>query len=70
MFTVIKPIVIKSWEDLVEQSWSGARDVLEELEEEGKEEQAFEFLQTMVDDLYPDGIDETTLNDYIWFELE
>lgn len=26
-------------------------------------------LETLIDDLYPDGIDETMLNDLFWFEF-
>lgn len=28
-----------------------------------------EDLETLLDDLYPDGIDETLLNDLFWFEF-
>lgn len=48
------------------KAWSGAVDVQNRIIEEGKEE-AFERL---IDELYPDGIDETHLNDLLWFDTE
>lgn len=53
-----------SFEDF--QPWSGAKDTWENLEEYGK----IGTLEMVLEDLYPDGIDETTLNDILWFEEE
>lgn len=44
-------------------AWSGAVETQERIIDEGKE-QDFEAL---IEELYPDGIDETELNDFLWF---
>lgn len=46
------------------EAWSGAVDTLDRIREEGKTE----ALETILEDLYPDGMDETALNDLLWFE--
>ena len=46
--------------------WSGAIETLERVKEEGKLDQ----LEATLEDLYPDGITETALNDLLWFEEE
>lgn len=46
------------------KAWSGAVDTQQRIIEENKEE---EFDQ-LIEELYPDGIDETQLNDILWFE--
>ncbi len=45
------------------EPWSGAKQTFEALTTED-----LETLQNMLEELYPDGIDETTLNDILWFE--
>lgn len=50
--------------DISRTSWSGAVATIKRIEDEGKEE-AFEAL---IDELYPEGIDRTELNDLLWFE--
>ena len=45
-------------------AWAGAKDTKELIIENGKESD-FEFL---MDDLYPDGMTDTQLNDILWFE--
>ncbi len=47
-------------------AWSGAKETKNRIIEEGKED-AFDAL---IEELYPDGIDETHLNDLLWFEEE
>lgn len=52
--------------DLTEfEGWSGACDTLAELTDEQKKE-----LQNIIEELYPDGLTETELNDYLWFECD
>lgn len=46
--------------------WSGATDTYDKIIEAGKEE---EFIQRL-DDIYPDGLTESQLNDLLWFEEE
>ena len=45
-------------------AWSGARDTKNKIIEEDK---VSDFDQ-LIEDLYPDGISETDLNDMLWFE--
>lgn len=46
--------------------WSGAVDTAERITEADK----WDELETILEDEYPDGIDETELNDLLWFEPE
>lgn len=47
-------------------AWSGAIDTKNTIVEHNKEDE-FDFL---IEELYPDGIDETKLNDILWFDPE
>jgi hypothetical protein len=46
------------------EAWSGAKDTKQLILDNGKESD-FEF---MLEDLYPDGMTDTQLNDILWFE--
>ena len=48
------------------KGWSGAENTLDKIISEGKAEE-FEFI---LEDLYPEGMDETQLNDLLRFEPE
>ena len=48
------------------EAWSGAVDTLDRVREAGKCEE----LESILEDLYPDGMSETELNDLLWFEPE
>ena len=49
--------------------WSGAETTVQRIwEEQGSE--GFEQLEAILEDLYPDGIDKTELNDLLWFDAE
>lgn len=48
------------------EAWSGGKDTLDRIIEEGKEKE-FEYY---INDLYPDGIDKTQLNDILWFDSQ
>lgn len=48
------------------EAWSGAKDTIDRLEELD----AVETLDSMLDDLFPDGCSETELNDFLWFERD
>lgn len=48
------------------KAWSGAKDTQEKIINENKED---EFDQ-LIEELYPDGLDETQLNDILWFDEE
>ena len=48
------------------QAWSGAKETLERIQREGK----CGLLEQILDDIYPEGMTETELNDLLWFEPE
>ena len=48
------------------QAWSGAVDTLKRIQREGKCAE----LETVLEELYPDGMTETELNDLLWFDSE
>lgn len=48
------------------QAWSGAKDTLERIQREGK----CQALENILEELYPDGMTETELNDLLWFDSE
>lgn len=48
------------------EAWSGACNTFDKVEEEGK----MDLLEAYLEEMYPGGIDETTLNDILWFESE
>ena len=48
------------------QAWSGAKETLERIQREGKCAE----LENVLEELYPDGITETELNDLLWFDSE
>ena len=48
------------------KAWSGAKDTLNKLIELDK----CDDLEFILDDLYPDGLTETELNDILWFDDE
>lgn len=54
------------WYDIYRTAWSGARDTVERIKDEGKGNE-FVFL---IEECYPDGIDRTVLNDIMWFDSD
>lgn len=48
------------------EAWSGAVDTLDRVKEAGKCDE----LESIIEELYPDGMSETELNDLLWFEPE
>ena len=48
------------------QAWNGAVDTLERIQREGK----CEAWENILEELYPDGMTETELNDLLWFDSE
>ena len=47
------------------QFWCGAKDNAAMLDYEELEQ-----IEYMLEDIYPDGIDDTTINDLFWFDFE
>ena len=54
------------FDDLYNNSWGQAVQVLNEIDEEGMSEELMDFLE----DLYPDGVDGVELNDLISYDWE
>ena len=48
------------------QAWSGAKDTVDRIQREGKCGE----LENILEELYPDGMTETQLNDLLWFDSE
>lgn len=48
------------------EPWSGAKDTFKYLEEHD----LLDDLENTLEELFPDGMDETALNDLLWFESE
>lgn len=48
------------------ESWSGAKDTQKAIIENNK---GSEF-EDLIDELYPDGLTDTQLNDLLWFESD
>ena len=48
------------------EAWSGAKDTLDRIQREGK----CSLLEQILEDIYPDGMTETELNDLLWFDSE
>lgn len=61
---------INNWYDLKAQSWSGALQTLEAIEEKGKEEEFIELLNDLISNEEDGKMEETTLNDFIWFDTD
>ena len=45
--------------------WSGAKDTVKYLTED-----ELDTIEEMLEEIYPDGMDETELNDFFWFERD
>lgn len=45
--------------------WSGAKETVKYLTDE-----ELDTIEEILEDCYPDGMDETTINDFFWFEDE
>ena len=57
--------IIKENESIVDfKAWAGAKDTLQRILEAGTENQ----FDTLIEELYPDGITDVQLNDILWFE--
>ena len=54
---------------LKEASWSGALYTLDEIEEKGKEEELIYYLNDIIA-TYDNGMEETKLNDFLWFDRD
>ena len=55
------------WIDIKENAWAGAVQVIAEIENQGREDEAMNLIEKMFCDELPD---ETAVNDFIWFDIE
>lgn len=58
---IVKEISIENFE-----GWSGANDTIEVIEKAGKVDE----FDNLIEELYPDGLSETSLNDLLRFDYE
>ena len=61
MLRIVKEI--NDWE-LKDELWSGALETLETIDENDK----MQDLMGLLEDIYPEPVDITTVNDLLWFE--
>ena len=61
---------VNNWYDLKAQSWNGALQTLEAIEEKGKEEEFIDLLNNIISCEEDQKIEETKLNDFIWFDTD
>lgn len=70
MIEVITKTYVNEFYAVQQMAWSGACDVLREIEEQGRETEFMEILDMYFSaDMYPNGVEDTTINDFIWFEV-
>ena len=60
---------VSNFYDLKSNSWAGAIQTLEAIEEKGLEDELIDHINDLID-LMGGKIDETQLNDYLWFDTE
>lgn len=58
--------IYKDFEADTFEAWSGAVDTLDKILDEGKGEE----LEELLDEIFPDGAEETEVNDLLWFDDE
>jgi hypothetical protein len=58
--------IYKDFEADTFEAWAGAVDTLNRILEEGKGEE----LEALLDEIFPDGAEETEVNDLLWFDDE
>ena len=67
---MVVKVEINTWRELREMVWSGARDVVLEIENQGREEEALGILNEIFSPDFGGSIPtKTDVNDYIWFAL-
>lgn len=69
MLTVHKEMEFSNIRDILEESWGGAVDVLEEIIKQGREDEAMQIIEESFQALSDDIPTDTQVNDFIWFEL-
>ena len=69
MNTEKRILEIYRFEELKNASWSGALQTLEAIEEKGVEQEFIDLLNNIISES-ENGIEETQLNDFIWFDTD
>ena len=69
MLAVKKVTYIDEFYELKDICWAGALDVLSSIEEKGLEDEAMQAINDYFG-CEDEEVEETSLNDFIWFELE
>ena len=60
-------MIIKTEKNLRDfEAWSGAIETKNLILDAGKEEE----FEELIEEIYPEGIDETNLNDILWFDSD
>lgn len=60
-------MIIKTEKNLRDfEAWSGAIETKKLILDAGKEEE----FEELIEEIYPEGIDETNLNDILWFDSD
>jgi hypothetical protein len=50
--------------------WSGAEDRIRHAKDTGKWDELNDYVVSLVEDVYPEGLSATDLNDLVWFDEE
>lgn len=60
---------INGFDELLENSWGGAKTVLKQIKEKGREEELMDYLDKDFSEYYEDTPTKMEVNDFIWFYL-
>lgn len=63
---MIIKVEISGFNEIAEMAWGGAKEVCQKIYRQGKEDEAMALIEELFADCEPS---DTTLNDFIWFEL-
>ena len=68
METETRIFAVNNFYTLKEKSWAGALQTLEQVEEKGKEKELLDLINGVLTD-YENGLTDTQLNDFLWFDV-
>ncbi len=66
---ILKVTEVYDFNELYNTSWSGAIDTLKTIEENEKEDELLDLINSILES-YNGGLDRTQLNDYLWFDRD
>ena len=61
---------VNSFYELKQNSWAGALQTLEAIEEKGLQDQFVDLVNMIIESCEDQKIEETRLNDFIWFDTD